>query len=80
MKSRIQQWGNSLALRIPKAMIEEAGLSLNAEVELVLVEGELVIKPSYKRRYTLEELVSKITEDNVHEETDWGDPQGNEAW
>lgn len=31
-------------------------------------------------RYTLEELIRSITEENRHGETDWGQPVGNEFW
>ena len=34
MRSRIQQWGNSLALRIPKPFAEEAGLFRHTEIDL----------------------------------------------
>ncbi len=45
MKTRIQKWGNSLALRIPKSFAEEAGLREDAAVELSLAEGRLVVQP-----------------------------------
>lgn len=44
MKTRIQKWGNSLALRIPKSFAAEAGLSENSPVDLALVEGRLVVQ------------------------------------
>ena len=77
MKGKIQKWGNSLALRIPRHVAERAGLYEGAEVE---VEGQgdsvLVKRP----KPTLKELVAKITPESLHEETDWGTSVGKESW
>ena len=54
MKTRVQKWGNSLALRIPKSFAEEAGLHADAAVELSLVEGRLVVQPIKPQPLTLE--------------------------
>jgi antitoxin MazE len=80
MRAKIQKWGNSLALRVPKGVAELVGLTEGGEVELVVEDGGMVVKPARKRRYTLEELVAGITEENRHEETDTGPSVGNEAW
>jgi antitoxin MazE len=79
MKTYVQKWGNSLALRIPKAFAEELGLEPNGAVELLLVEGHLKIVPQ-TRPQTLEDLVARITPENTHDETDWGPPVGDEVW
>ena len=80
MKARVQKWGNSLALRIPKALAAETGLAEDAEVELSKVKGKLVVTPVKKHRYTLDELVSGITDENRHGEVDFGPPVGGEVW
>lgn len=78
MDSKIQMWGNSLAVRIPKAYAEQMGLYSNSLVKLSVVDNRLVVEPV--RRVHLAALLADITPDNVHAETDWGDPAGNEAW
>jgi antitoxin MazE len=80
MKLKIQKWGNSLALRIPKALAIEANVELGSTVELSLSNGELKIKPIEDREYTLEELLSGITAENIHDEVTTGIPQGKESW
>ncbi len=80
MRTRIQKWGNSLALRIPKALALEANLENDAVVELVLVEGQLVVRPATKPQWTLEELLSGVTQDNMHHEIATGLAVGKEAW
>ena len=79
METQIGKWGNSLALRIPKGLADEVGLKEGGKVEVSLDEGRLVIKPSSKI-YSLEELTRGITAENLHQETSWGKPEGNEAW
>lgn len=78
MNARIQKWGNSLAIRIPKALADETRLTAGADVDLSLVEGKLVI--SARKRYALAELVDGITEANRHAEVDTGEAVGREAW
>lgn len=80
MKTNIANWGNSLAVRIPKELVSELSLEKGTEVELRAEDGRLVVIPSTKPRYSLAELVSEISEENRHSELDWGDPTGHEAW
>jgi antitoxin MazE len=77
MRAKIEKWGNGLAVRIPKEFAQEAGLHPDADVEMSVRQGDLVLAPS-RREYTLEELVSKITPENRHQETDLGVPVGRE--
>ena len=71
MKVAFQKWGNSLALRVPKAFADEIGASAGKAAEMTVSNGKLVIEiarsPRRKRRYTLDKLVAGITPDNRHE-------------
>ena len=80
MQTTIQQWGNSLALRIPKAFAHQTSIKKGSAVSLSLENGCLVVRPLKPRKYSLKELVSKITPQNRHPETDWGKPRGKEVW
>ena len=80
MRAKIQKWGNSLALRIPKGLTEMLGVKDGSEVTLEIRGGELMIKPVRRSRYTLDELVAGITDENHHDEVDTGPSVGNEAW
>ena len=80
MKTRIQKWGNSLALRIPKSFANEMGLGENSSVQLMLKEGVLLISPDAESKWSLEELLSRVTEDNIHHEWETGPSKGNEVW
>ena len=80
METRVQKWGNSLGLRIPKPLAEEVGLQLNSSVELSLLDGKLVISPILRSSYRLEELLSQVSEENLHYEVDAGPAAGGEVW
>jgi antitoxin MazE len=80
MKARVQKWGNSLALRIPKAIATEAGLHADVTVELSLVEGRLVVQPITTQPLTLEQLLRGITDENLPGEWDTGSAVGKEVW
>ena len=77
---QIAKWGHSLAVRIPRATVREAGLSEGDRLSIHLAEdGVIVLRPS-RRRYSLDQLVKGITRKNRHPETNWGAPRGNESW
>ncbi|MHB8868059.1 MAG: AbrB/MazE/SpoVT family DNA-binding domain-containing protein [Thermoleophilia bacterium] len=80
MKTKVQRWGNSLAVRIPKSFAEEVGLKDDSAVEMRLVEGGLLVQPSSAWAPTLDELLDSITDANLHGEVDTGPAQGTEAW
>ncbi|MEL6273423.1 MAG: AbrB/MazE/SpoVT family DNA-binding domain-containing protein [Chloroflexota bacterium] len=75
MKMTVNRWGNSLGIRLPRTITEQLDLQDGAVVDVELRDDEIVIK---RRRYTLDDMLSQITPENVHEETDWGTPTGKE--
>lgn len=78
-QAQMVRWGNSLAVRIPKNVADEARL---AEGDKLVIEvaspGKVEIRAV--DRPTLDELIAKITPENRHAEINWGKPVGNEAW
>ena len=78
MKATIQKWGNSLALRLPKALATEARLAEGSRVELVRTEAGVLLKPRRTPRYRLSELLARVTKKNIHPETPWGPDVGRE--
>ena len=79
MHTRIQRWGNSLVLRIPKAFAAEAQLEQDTLVEVKLVDGQLLIVPVTETPVTLEQLLAGVTEENLHRETATGPAIGQEV-
>jgi antitoxin MazE len=80
MKTQLAKWGNSLAVRIPKPVALAAKLKSGDELEVdVDGPGRVAIRKR-KQKPTLEQLVSRITVENQHVETDCGEPYGKELW
>lgn len=80
MKTRVQRWGNSLAVRIPKTFAAEVGLEDDSPVELRLHQGKLILEPAVPAPPSLDELLRGVRKSNLHREVETGPAQGNEAW
>ncbi len=79
MKAKAQKWGNSLAVRIPKSIADQAGVREEDELEIEVVARVIRLKPR-RPEVTLEKLLKGITRKNLHRETDFGRPEGSEVW
>lgn len=80
MVSRVGKWGNSLAVRLPKAFADEMNLAENASIRMMMKEGALIITPEKEPEWKLQELLAKVTEENIHGEWETGGPAGKEPW
>jgi antitoxin MazE len=78
MITTIQKWGNSLGIRIPKAIIKDLSLSNGSEVEIHEESNKIII--CKKTEFSLNKLLEGINNDNLHSEIDFGEQQGNENW
>ena len=79
MRTKVQKWGNSLAVRIPKPFAEGAGLRPSSEVEVSLEKGEVRLSP-VRPRWKLRQLLARVTKKNIHREVEAGPAIGREAW
>lgn len=80
MVAKIQKWGNSLGVRIPKSFAEEAGIAEGSPVDVLLDRGRIVIRPLRAKRYRLQQLLGGVTAANRHSAISTGDAVGREAW
>ena len=82
MRVQIAKWGNSTALRIPKAVVDELGLKPGQEVDLVVEGREARLKPVTSLPfYRLEDLVAEMKRlgpDFEPKLEDWGPDVGAE--
>ena len=79
MKAKVQRWGNSLAIRIPKAYALDLRVDAGSVIDLDIVEAKLVLTPEPEVP-SLDALLALVTPQNVHPETDVGPAVGREAW
>jgi antitoxin MazE len=80
LRATIQKWGNSLAVRIPKAFAEETRLRQGSEIEISLADGNVVLAPLRKYPIKLSELLERVSPESLHEHVEWGRPKGRETW
>jgi antitoxin MazE len=80
MRASVQKWGNSLAIRIPRALAQDTRLSQGTEVEVTADHGRLVVVPLRQARYTLKRLLGAVTDQNRHSPIEWGKATGREEW
>jgi antitoxin MazE len=80
VKSTVKRWGNSLAVRLPKDLAQTLELDEGSSITLEIVEDGLLVKSSKPRRRDLETLLRGVTRETIHDETDWGEALGKEAW
>ena len=76
-KTRIATWGSSLAIRIPKPIAEQWGVQDGSAIEIVPDGDTLLLR---KQIFDLATLLDQVTPENLHQETNSGPPEGQEAW
>jgi len=80
MQVRVQKWGNSLAVRIPKPLAEDAKVEEGTVLNLAVSEGKVVATPVQQKKLSLSELLAKVNKKNLHGEVDFGRSAGREIW
>ena len=80
MQTRVQKWGNSLGVRIPRGLAEEVGLVAGTEVSLSSKDGQLVVTPAIPTRLSLDDLLAGVSEGNIHSPIDIGSAVGAEIF
>jgi len=79
MQSKIQKWGNSHAVRIPKAIIEMAKIKENDKISIEVKDGNIVILPIRKHK-SLDDRIKEYEGKYKCEEWNTGKPQGKEIF
>jgi antitoxin MazE len=79
-ETTVSKWGNSLAVRIPQGIAKQAHISEGDALAMAIQSDGSIVLRSVRRRYSLAELVSRITPKNRHRETNWGPALGEEIW
>jgi antitoxin MazE len=80
MQARVQKWGNSLAVRIPKSFASQSHLTQNSVVEMTVENGSIILSPVAQPELTLSGLLEGVTTENLHGELETGGVVGQEAW
>ncbi len=78
--TKVKKWGNSLAIRIPQAVVQDLGLSSESQVQLTSNGKSVTLTPKVKKKLSLDDLLEGVTPENIHQEVDWGSSVGKEIW
>lgn len=79
MKTKIQKWGNSLAVRLPKSITDQKDLQAGSGVSVTLKNNQIIVE-QVEDEMSLASLLSKMSVDTIHNETDWSTVTDNEVW
>lgn len=79
MKTKIQKWGNSLGVRLPKSIAEQKSLREGLGVSVILKNNQIVLEPEAEE-LSLNSMLAEINPENLHDETEWSETRGNEVW
>ena len=77
MQARVSKWGNSLAIRLPRAAVKSLRVQEGEQVELSINGDRLEIRAA-RPRYRLADLIRQITPENQPEPMEFP-PVGEEA-
>lgn len=80
MTTKVQKWGNSLAVRLPKELAERFGLKEGESVRIEENFPKIIIKRAPRKKVNLKEIVLRIKQENRHEKVEWGKFAGKEIW
>ncbi len=84
-KIAVAKWGNSTAIRLPKAVVDALKLKPGQMVDMTVEDGRAVITsmPALKLAPPLGEIVAEIRRlgpENEPETVDWGPDVGSERF
>ncbi|KZZ85536.1 AbrB/MazE/SpoVT family DNA-binding domain-containing protein [Bacillus sp. SJS] len=78
--TKIQRWGNSLAVRIPSQFAKDLSIKNGSQIELELLEAELIMRPIINKP-TLDDLLAQTKgKPNPHPDYGFGLPKGKEFY
>ena len=80
METRVQKWGNSLAVRLSKHVVRESNIREGTYVAVDVDEGKIILEVKGTKRYSLRKLLARVKRTNIHREFESGSPVGKEIW
>ena len=80
MLAKVQKWGNSQGVRLPKQVLRDAHISIGDDVEVSARNGRIVVKPLSKSKFDLADLVSRMPRNYKPREESFGKAVGKEEW
>ena len=80
MSTKVQKWGNSLGVRIPKGILDATHMKEGTPIEFRIEGSHVVLLPVKRKEITLAELLKNLGPSDFNEREFWGKPRGKEVW
>lgn len=80
MNIQVQKWGNSLAIRLPKAFANQTQIGEGTLVEVKQEDESIIIRPVVKGKYSLKKMLAEVNAKNLHKENKVTEVLGKEVW
>lgn len=80
MVTKIQKWGNSQGLRLPKQVLELAQISVGDDLEIIVGKEEITVRKLRAKKFDLADLISRMPRGYRGSEDGFGAPAGKEQW
>lgn len=80
MEAKLQKWGNSDVIRIPKQILKSLDLNTNDKVNLIQEDDKIIITKVKDSKISLRERINSYSGENLSQEFSWDDPKGRELW
>ncbi|CAM2394097.1 AbrB/MazE/SpoVT family DNA-binding domain-containing protein [Fusobacterium nucleatum] len=77
---RVQKWGNSQGIRLPKKILKDLGIDINDKIEISLNDGEIILR-KVKKYIDLDDLFKDYKGDYREDFAEFeffGEAQGRE--
>jgi antitoxin MazE len=80
MLAKVQKWGNSQGLRLPRHVLESSAIAVGDQVEITALDEQIIITKAPRRKFNLAEMVTRMPKGYRREEVSFGKPEGKEIW
>ena len=80
MQIQVKKWGNGTGVRFTKEFLREAGIGMEDTLNAEIVDGKIVLTPTFRHRSLRERAAELDGQLNLSEEIEWDEPVGSEVW
>ena len=80
MEARLQKWGNSAGIRIPKSILNSLNIKINDILDIEQNDEKIIISISKKKKISLEERFKNYNGKNLSKDFSWDERKGKETW
>ncbi len=80
MEARLQKWGNSFGVRIPKVVLKSLDLRENDRLDIIEEDKKIVIIKKENEKVSLKKRIQEYSQKESCDDFSWDEARGNEIW